>query len=606
MTDKIESARVELESICGPGHALVAADAKARYLRDWRGEVEAKAIAVARPANAAQVAAVVRFCARAGLAIVPQGGNTGMCAGATPHPQRPDCVVVALERMRAIRAIDAEERAATVEAGVVLETLQEAARAHGLLFPLDLGARASCQIGGMLATNAGGVNTIRHGCARDLCLGIEAVMADGEIVDLLSTLRKDNTGYDLKNLLIGSEGTLAIITAATLRLRTEPRARVACCVAQKDAKAAMRLLSNLQAGDAAVEAFELIPRFSAALVGEHFPDLRRPFASPPPLCSLVDFSGEDESILRTAIETALAAAIESGDATDAAISNSESQRRDFWALREAIPLARARAGKWAQIDAALPVATIADFIAAVESKFAPRCDGQIRALRPRRRRQFAHRIPPAGKIADGKSDRGGGDARRDSRRDLSSRRLFQRRTRNRTNQNGVVGAAQKSRRVARDGGDQARARSARNDESGQSPRAQIARVIATENIELLDLAARWRGEGKRVAAATVVSTWGSAPRPPGGRLVVCEDGRFAGSVSGGCIENEVIAAARETMQNGKPQLLDFGIADETAWRVGLSCGGKIQIHIAALGGDARRRFCANGKMRCARARRALF
>ena len=377
MTDKIESARAELESICGPGHALVAADAKARYLRDWRGEVEAKAIAVARPANADQVAAVVRFCARAGLAIVPQGGNTGMCAGATPHPLRPDCVVVALERMRAIRAIDAEERAATVEAGVVLETLQEAARARGLLFPLDLGARASCQIGGMLATNAGGVNTIRHGCARDLCLGIEAVMADGEIVDLLSTLRKDNTGYDLKNLLVGSEGTLAIITAATLRLRAEPRARVACCVAQKDAKAAMRLLSNLQAGDAAVEAFELIPRFSAALVGEHFPDLRRPFASPPPLCSLVDFSGEDESILRAAIETALAAAIESGDALDAAISNSESQRRDFWALREAIPLARARAGKWAQIDAALPVATIADFIAAVESKFAPRCEGQI-------------------------------------------------------------------------------------------------------------------------------------------------------------------------------------------------------------------------------------
>ena len=342
------------------------------------------------------------------------------------------------------------------------------------------------------------------------------------------------------------------------------------------------------------------------MVGEHFPDLRRPFASPPPLCSLVDFSGEDESVLRAAIETALAAAIESGDALDAAISNSESQRRDFWALREAIPLARARTGKWAQIDAALPVAAVADFIAAVESKFAPRCDGQIALYGHAGDGNLHIGFRPLGKSPT--ENPTAAAAMRDEILEEIYRRggSFSAEHGIGQTKNGAAGAAQKSRRVARDGGDQARARSARNDESGQSVCARIDRVIATENIELLDLAARWRGEGKRVAAATVVSTWGSAPRPPGGRLVVCEDGRFAGSVSGGCIENEVITAAYEAMQTANRNCSIS--ASPTKRRGESACRAAAKSKSISRRSTAirARRFCANGKRRFARARRALF
>ena len=251
----------QLKKIVGPNGLTTDPHAMAPSLKDWRGAVEGSALAVVSPASTAEVAAVVKACADAKVAIVPQGGNTGLCGGATPDKSGKQ-IVLQLGRMNAIRSIDPENFSIEVEAGCILENVQRAARDAGRLFALSLGAEGSCQIGGNLSTNAGGINVIRYGTARAQVLGLEAVLADGSVVSSLRSLRKDTAGYDLKQLFIGSEGTLGIITAATLRLFPDPGTKTTALIALGSSGEAVRLLSQLRGsvGDT-IEAFELISGF---------------------------------------------------------------------------------------------------------------------------------------------------------------------------------------------------------------------------------------------------------------------------------------------------------------------------------------------------------
>ncbi|HSW21019.1 MAG TPA: FAD-binding oxidoreductase, partial [Ramlibacter sp.] len=306
-----------LRGIAGDANVLHDGDLSAWEL-DWRKRSQGKALAVVRPADTAQVAAVVRACAAAGTAIVPQGGNTGLVVGATPDASGTQ-VVLSLQRMNRVRQIDAANMTVTVEAGCVLQALQDAARNAGFLFPLSLAAEGSCSIGGNLATNAGGTQVLRYGNARDLCLGLEVVTAQGELWEGLSGLRKDNTGYDLRDLFIGSEGTLGIITAATLKLYPQPAATLTAWAAVPSMEAAVRLLqmAREQLG-AGLTGFEVMGQFALGLVARHFPQMQVPFVAASPWGVLLENADhESESHARGQFETLLEAAIDDGCATDA-------------------------------------------------------------------------------------------------------------------------------------------------------------------------------------------------------------------------------------------------------------------------------------------------
>ena len=335
------------------------------YLVDWRRFYRGAAPAVVRPASTAEVAAVVRLCAEAGTGIVPQGGNTGMCGGATPSPSGNE-IVLALSRMNRIREIDPLNNTLTAEAGCVLATVQEAALAADRYFPLSLGGEGSCQIGGNLATNAGGINVLRYGNARELALGLEAVLPDGQVWDGLRGLRKDNTGYDLRDVLIGSEGTLGIITAAVLKLFPCPRARVTALAAVADPAAAARLLARVRgACGERISAFEIMSRLCVALVLKHIPGTREPLAGIYPWYVLVEMTdtGSAES-LREAAEAVFAAACSEGLAADALLAASTAQSQALWRLRETIPEASRDEGLLYRHDVSLPVSRVPDFIAA--------------------------------------------------------------------------------------------------------------------------------------------------------------------------------------------------------------------------------------------------
>src|SRR5574337_494162 len=266
-----------LRQIVGAAHVLTEGDLAA-YEQDWRKRVRGKALAVVRPASTQEVAAVVRACTAAGCSIVPQGGNTGLSVGSTPDDSGTQ-VVLSLTRMNAVRAIDRDNLTMTVEAGCILQSLQETAEKEGLLFPLSLAAEGSCTIGGNLGTNAGGTQVVRYGNTRELCLGLEVVTPQGEVWNGLSGLRKDNTGYDLRDLFIGSEGTLGIITAATMKLFPQPAARLTAWAAVPSMAAAVRLLGlSHQHLGAGLTGFEVMGRFALALVITHMPQLRVPFA----------------------------------------------------------------------------------------------------------------------------------------------------------------------------------------------------------------------------------------------------------------------------------------------------------------------------------------
>ncbi len=353
-----------LRAVVGATKVLTGAADLAPYCTDWCGRFSGSASCVVLPGSTEEVAAVVRACADAGTAIVPQGGNTGLCGGATPTGGE---VVIALTRLNRIRAVDADNNSITVEAGCTLHAVQQAAREIDRLFPLSLAAEGSATIGGNLATNAGGVQVLRYGNARELCLGLEVVLADGRIWNGLRALRKDNTGYDLKHLFIGAEGTLGLITAATLKLFPRPRAHATAWVAVPDPAAAVGLLGRLRAaaGDN-VTAFEIVGRPALELVLRHIPGARDPLAGKPAWQALIELSGARDDLAAT-LEQALQSAAEDGVVADAAVASSEAQAAALWALRENVSEAQKIEGVSIKHDIAVPVSRIAEFIARADA-----------------------------------------------------------------------------------------------------------------------------------------------------------------------------------------------------------------------------------------------
>jgi len=347
-------------AILGAPHVLRGADA-APFCTDWRGLFTGQALAVLRPADAAQLAACVAACAGEGVAVVPQGGNTGLCGGATPRDGQ---VVISLGRLNRMRAIDATDMVMEAEAGVTLQAARAAAADAGLDLPLGIASEGSAQLGGVLATNAGGTATLRHGTARDLALGLEVVLADGRIWNGLRRLRKDNTGYALTKLFVGSEGTLGIITAACLRLVPAARTREVAMAALPSAEAMLGLLGLLRrAGESALAAFEYMSGGALRLAVEQIDGLVDPLPSPAPHYVLIEFSAsQPDAPLALALENVLAEALEAGLITDAVLAASDAQRAALWRLRESLTEAQQRAGPTIKNDISVPISRIPDFL----------------------------------------------------------------------------------------------------------------------------------------------------------------------------------------------------------------------------------------------------
>lgn len=360
-----------LRSIVGHAQVLThddpATDLSA-WEQDWRKRATGRALAVVRPGSTAEVAAVVKACAAAGVSIVPQGGNTGLVVGSVPDDSGTQ-VVLSLTRINAVRAIDGDNLTMTVEAGCVLQVLQETAEKAGYLFPLSLAAEGSCTIGGNLATNAGGTQVVRYGNARELCLGLEVVTAQGEVWNGLSGLRKDNTGYDLRDLFVGSEGTLGVITAATMKLYPLPAAQLTAWAAVPSLEAAVQLLGlahrHLGAG---LTGFEVMGQFALSLVAKHFPQQRVPLWADHPYCVLLENSdSESEDHARGQFERLLETAFESGVVSDAVVAESLQQAHALWHIRESIPLAQAKEGLNIKHDISIPVSKIPAFCAETDA-----------------------------------------------------------------------------------------------------------------------------------------------------------------------------------------------------------------------------------------------
>ncbi|MGW8392190.1 FAD-binding oxidoreductase [Pseudoduganella sp. HUAS MS19] len=354
-------------ALLGDAHVISDEADMAPFLRDWRGRFTGRALAVLRPADTEQVAATVKLCMEARIPIVPQGGNTGLVLGSVPDASG-TAVVLSVARMRKVRKVDPVNRTMTVDAGVILQRAQEAAAEYGCLFPLSLAAEGSCTIGGNLSTNAGGTGVLRYGNTRELCLGLEVVTPQGEIWSGLRGLRKDNTGYDLRDLFIGAEGTLGIITGAVLKLYPQPKACVTALAAMESPAAALRLLSIMQDHcGASLTGFELMSAFCLRLVAKHFPALAQPLPGDPAQYALLELSSnESEAHAAALLERALGMALSEGVVQDAVVAGSAAQSRGLWDLREHIPLAQAADGKNIKHDISLPVSSIPDFIAATE------------------------------------------------------------------------------------------------------------------------------------------------------------------------------------------------------------------------------------------------
>lgn len=334
------------------------------FIEDWRGRYKAPALCVALPSTAAQVSAVVRLCAAHGVPVLPQGGNTSLCGGAVPASEGARPVIVNLSRMRRIRSIDTANGSMEVEAGCVLKTVQDAAAAEQRLYPVSLGAEGSCQIGGNLSTNAGGTGVLRYGNTRDNVLGLEVVLADGTIWNGLRALRKDNTGLDLKHLFIGTEGTLGIITAATLKLHPLPTHHALAWFAPVDPAAALRVLSLFQAAcGARLNAFEMINRRQLELVIEHVPERRNPLGELQDwhvLVELADTRGGEEmaELLQHTLEQAAA----DGLIADAVLASNDTQRAALWEIRHSVSEANKKGGVGLTTDCAVPVSAVPAFI----------------------------------------------------------------------------------------------------------------------------------------------------------------------------------------------------------------------------------------------------
>ena len=351
------------------------------FLTDWHGQYRGRSLAVVMPETTEQVSQVMALADTHDIVVVPQGGNTGFMGGATPDDAG-NSILLSLRRMNRIREIDATNMSMTVEAGCVLQTLHDTTEKQGLYFPLNLAAKGSCTIGGNLGTNAGGLNVVRYGTTRELTLGVEVVLMGGRVLNLLGGLRKDNTGYDLRHLFVGSEGTLGVITAATMKLFPQPVARATSFAEVRDVSAAVELLHRLQAASGGgVEAFELIPADILHVVFHHFPEIPQPLAtrgamnvlmeigSSNPASGIADDSGETP--LQTIMQETLATAFEDGLVIDATIAASEAQRRALWDVRENAPESHKRSRGVARSDISLAQSSLApfyeDMVAAVKT-----------------------------------------------------------------------------------------------------------------------------------------------------------------------------------------------------------------------------------------------
>ncbi|MDB5456543.1 MAG: linked oxidase domain protein [Caulobacter sp.] len=360
---------VDIDALAGAfsGRLLTEPDDVAPFLNDWRRLWRGRALAVAQPDSVEAVASLVAWCAANRVPIVPQGGNTGLSGGATPDDTGA-AIVLSLVRLNRVRDLDLPNGTITVEAGCILKTVQDAADAAGRLFPLSFAAEGSCTIGGALATNAGGTGVLRYGAARELCLGLEVVTAEGEVWNGLRALRKDNSGYDLRDLYIGSEGTLGIITAAVLKLHPKPAARVVAFAAVRTCADAVDLLALARARcDASLTAFELMSNECLTLVASHFPALRRPVETPAPWYVLIELSGPaSELAAHEVLEALLTDALEADTVIDAAVAQSLAQSSAFWALRENIAEAQSAEGKTIKHDIAVPISQVAAFLEVVD------------------------------------------------------------------------------------------------------------------------------------------------------------------------------------------------------------------------------------------------
>ena len=365
----------EAEALLGPRGVTRDAELMEAWLTDWRGRYHGAACAMASPASTEQVAALVRLCALHGVVIVPQGGNSGMSGGATPDASG-QALLLSLRRMSAIREVDAAGRKVTCEAGAVLQTLHEAVELRGLRFPLTLGGKGSATVGGLISTNAGGTQVLRHGSMRALVLGIEAVLADGSVYSALTPLKKDNRGFDLKQLFIGSEGTLGIVTAATLRLVPAVGERLVAWVGLPSLQAARALLLRCEAlaGDR-LEGFEVVPRACLDAVLDYLPGARAPLAGDHAWHALIELVADQagRAPLQDLIEAVLGEPMETGLIEDAVLAANESQAEAFWRLRDSVAPAERAAGPAVQHDISVPVEAMPDFvdmaIPAIEAEF---------------------------------------------------------------------------------------------------------------------------------------------------------------------------------------------------------------------------------------------
>jgi len=353
--------------VLGPKGVITDAAEVEPWLSDWRGRVHGQSAAILAPASTEEVAAVVKLAAELGVPLVPQGGNTGMCAGAPP-PADGSAVLLSLRRMNRIRKIDREARVAVAEAGVILETLHHKVAEEGLRFPLTLGARGSCTIGGLVSTNAGGTQVLKFGTMRSLAAGVEAVLPDGTIHNGLGGLKKDNRGYSLDQLLIGSEGTLGVVTAAALRLVPAVVERAVAWAGTSSPEKALQLLRFLEARTNKVEGFELVPDDSLQLVLRHIPGTRAPLSGSHGWHVLIEATSPEASGVAGELEKLLGDALSQGLVEDAVIAASEAQAEAFWKLRDSISEAERAEGQTLAHDISVAVDAMPAFIVAAKGK----------------------------------------------------------------------------------------------------------------------------------------------------------------------------------------------------------------------------------------------
>ena len=376
-----------IAELLGPSGLIADPAGMAPYLEEERGLFHGKARLVARPASTGELAELVRLCAEEGVGIVPQGGNTGLCGGGSPGGD--DQIVVSLARLNRIREVDPVNFTMTVEAGVVLQTVQNAAESVDCLFPVSLGAEGSCQIGGNISTNAGGTGVLRYGNTREQVLGLEVVLPDGRIWDGLKALRKDNTGYDLKQLFIGGEGTLGIVTAAVLKMYPRARDQQTAFCALKNLHASLALLGRARnaSGDQ-VTGFELVPRIGLQMGVDLVPGVTDPFDRPHDWYALIELSSSrPDAGLRDVLEGLLGEAFEDGEVLDAVVAESLEQRKALWKIREGIPEAQKKAGGSIKHDVSVPVAQVPFF--------------SERASRADEKAMEGVRVVPFGHLGDG-------------------------------------------------------------------------------------------------------------------------------------------------------------------------------------------------------------